>query len=257
MHRTESGTEPRRVEADMAWSVERHAIEPIPDADRHGTPIELFRMWIGANVNYIGVVTGSLILSQVQSVWAAISAILLGNLFGSSIVGLCSIMGPRTGTAGIVGTRTSFGQLGACLPMAISLFSALSWFSVQSIVATQSLEALFQLGGASGAAVVWLSIALVLAAEIAIAVYGHATIIAAEKWIGLLLTVMFAGLVAFIAPRLAGAALPAPAAGGVSVAAWLSTVGIVAALPAGWANFASDYSRYFPARTRWPAIAAR
>jgi len=29
----------------------------------------------------------------------------------------------------------------------------------------------------------------------------------------------------------------------------------VAALPAGWANFASDYSRYFPARTRWAAIA--
>ena len=31
-------------EADKAWSIEQHAIEPIPASDRHGTPIELFRL---------------------------------------------------------------------------------------------------------------------------------------------------------------------------------------------------------------------
>lgn len=243
------------VDTDRAWSIERNAIEPIAPQDRHGTPVELFRMWIGANVNYVGVVTGSLILAQLPSLWAALSAILVGNLLGSTVVGLCSIMGPRTGTAGIVGTRASFGQLGATLPMAISLFSALSWFSVQSIVATQSLEQLFALAGARGGAIVWLSIVLVLVAEIAIAVYGHATILAAEKWIGLVLAALFAGLVVFIVPHLSSASRIAAGAGGVSAAQWLATVGVVAALPAGWANFASDYSRYLPARTRWTAIA--
>jgi len=249
-----SAGEGKGVDADRAWSIEQHAIEPIPARDRHGTPAELFRMWIGANVNYVGVVTGSLILTQLPSVWAAIAAILVGNVLGAGIVGLCSIMGPRTGTAGIVGTRTSFGQLGACLPMVVSLFSALSWFSVQSIVATQSLEQLFALAGAGGAAVVWFSIALILAAEILLAVYGHATILAVEKWIGLALTLLFAGLVLFIVPRLAHATAPAAGAP-IGWPQWLATVGVVAALPAGWANFASDYSRYLPAQTRWRPIA--
>jgi cytosine/uracil/thiamine/allantoin permease len=35
----------RVVEADKAWSIEQHAILPIPAADRHGTPVELFRLW--------------------------------------------------------------------------------------------------------------------------------------------------------------------------------------------------------------------
>jgi nucleobase:cation symporter-1, NCS1 family len=48
------------VEADKAWSIEQHAIDPIPSSDRHGTPIELFKMWIDANINYVVVVTGSL-----------------------------------------------------------------------------------------------------------------------------------------------------------------------------------------------------
>jgi len=47
------GAATKVVEADKAWSIEQHAIEPIPAADRHGTPVELFRLWIGANINYV------------------------------------------------------------------------------------------------------------------------------------------------------------------------------------------------------------
>lgn len=250
------------VEADKPWSLEQHAVEPIPDADRHGTPGELFRLWIGANINYVALVTGSLAYSQLLSFWQALSAILVGNLIGCTILGLCSIMGPRTGSAGILGSRASFGQLGAILPIAISLVSALSWFSIQSVVATQSLEELFKLAGVTHPAIVWVSIGIVLAAEIALAIFGHATIIAAEKWIGLVLTVLFAGLALFILPHLpaagaaaATAAAPADGAAAWPLAKWLIGVGIIAAFPVGWANFASDYSRYFPARTSWQAIA--
>ena len=246
---------PGVVAADQVWSIEQHAIEPIPLADRHGTPMELFKMWIGANINYVVVVTGSLVYAGGLDFWQSLSAILVGNLVGCTVLGLSSIMGPRTGSAGIVTSRASFGQFGAMLPMAISLVSALSWFSIQSVVATQGLEELFRLGGMSGPAFVWIALGVVLAAEILLAVFGHATIIAAEKWIAVVLAVLFAGLAIFAIRHLSGSSLAPVSGHHATFAVWLVAVGIVLSYPIGWANFASDYSRYFPVSVSWKTIA--
>ena len=247
--------EPRNgVEADKAWSVEQHGIDPIPLKDRHGTPAELFKMWIGANTNYVVVVTGALALSQGLSLWQALGAILVGNLFGCFVLGLTTIMGPRTGTSGIMTSRSSFGQLGSFLPKAVSLVSALSWFSINSVVATQALETLLKMGGFQSHAVVWVSLAIILAAEILLAIFGHATIIAAEKWIALALAILFGGLAAFVLPHTSLAAASAINHGGGSFHTWLIAMGIIFSYPIGWANFASDYSRYFPAETNWKKI---
>jgi len=243
------------VEADKAWSIEQHAIEPIPAADRHGTPIELFRLWIGANINYVVVVTGSLTYAKGLSFWQCMSAILIGNVLGCSVLGLCSIMGPKTGSAGIVASRSSFGQRGALLPMAISLVSALSWFSIQSVVATQGLEELLKIGGFSGPAVIWVALAVVLAAEIVLALFGHATIIAAEKWIAVVLALLFTGLGCFVVPHVPNVNAPDITHAAAPFTTWLVAVGIVLSYPIGWANFASDYSRYFPESMSWRKIA--
>src|ERR1700722_10820020 len=93
---------PTTVEQDKPWSIEQHAIEPIPSADRHGSPKELFRLWIGANMNYVVLLTGALAVTQGLSFWGSISAILVGNVMGCLIVGLASILGPRTGSAAII-----------------------------------------------------------------------------------------------------------------------------------------------------------
>lgn len=250
------GNAPKRVvEADKAWSIERHAIEPIPAADRHGTPIELFRMWIGANINYVVVVTGSLTYAKGLSFGQCMSAILVGNVLGCTVLGLCSIMGPRTGSAGIVATRSSFGQLGALLPMAISLVSALSWFSIQSVVATQGLEELLKIWGFAGSLTIWISLAVVLAAEILLALFGHATIIAAEKWIAVILAILFAGLGYFVIPYVPSLSTSGATNLAAPFTTWLIAVGIVLSYPIGWANFASDYSRYFPESMSWRRIA--
>jgi NCS1 family nucleobase:cation symporter-1 len=242
------------VEADKAWSIEQHAIDPIPLKDRHGTPAELFRMWIGANTNYVVVVTGALALSQGLSLWQALGAILVGNLFGCFVLGLTTIMGPRTGTSGIMTSRSSFGQLGSFLPKAISLVSALSWFSINSVVATQALETLLKMAGFHSQIVVWVSLGIVLAAEILLAIFGHATIIAAEKWIAIVLAILFGGLAAFVIPHTSFAMASAINHGGGSMSQWLIAMGIIFSYPIGWANFASDYSRYFPAETSWKKI---
>lgn len=243
------------VEADKVWSIEKHAIEPIPSADRHGTPMELFRLWIGANINYVVVVTGSLIYAKGLSFWQCMGAILIGNVLGCTVLGLCSIMGPKTGSAGIVASRTSFGQRGALLPMAVSLVSALSWFSIQSVVATQGLEELLKIWGFAGTTSIWVALVVVLAAEILLALFGHATIIAAEKWIAVVLAILFAGLAGFVIPHVPDVNRPDTAHAAAPFTTWLIAVGMILSYPIGWANFASDYSRYFPESMSWKKIA--
>ena len=242
-------------DADQPWSVERHAIDPIPSQDRHGSPIELFRLWIGANVNYLVLVTGALIIVQGLSVAGAISAILIGNLAGCAVVGLASIFGPKTGTAGIITSRTSFGQLGAVLPILISTGAAIGWFSINSVIATESLAKLMTLMGLQESAIVSATaLLLVLAAETIIAIYGHATIVAAEKYVAFVLVVLFAGFAALIAPKIdwaAAAALPHH----TGFATWLLAAGLIFSYPLSWTNFASDYSRYLPTDTSWRRIA--
>lgn len=239
---------PPVVAADRPWSIELHAIEPIPAADRHGSPIELFRLWIGANVNYVVLVTGALAIVQGLSFWSSIAAILIGNLLGCTVVGLASIPGPRTGTAGIVTSRTSFGQLGAVLPIFISTASAIGWFSINSVVATESLAKILSMAGlpqsplVAGAAML-----MVLLAEILVAIYGHATIIAAEKYMALVLLALFVGFAALILPQIQwGHAAAAPHH--VGFAGELLVTGLIFSYPLSWTNFASDYSRYLPTR---------
>lgn len=243
------------VEADQPWSIERHAVEPIPQADRHGSPAELFRLWVGANVNYLVLVTGALAIVQGLSLWDSVTAILVGNLLGCAVVGLASIMGPKTGTAGIVTSRTSFGQLGAIVPIVISTAAAIGWFSINSVIATESLTKLLNmLGLPDSPLVAGAALIAVLAAEIVIAIYGHATIIAAEKYVSLVLVALFIGFALLILPRIdLTSAASARHAGGF--ATWLLVTGLMFSYPLSWTNFASDYSRYLPAPTPWRRIA--
>ena len=244
-----------QVDADKPWSIERHAIDPIPNTDRHGSPGELFRLWVGANVNYVVLITGSLAIVQGLSLQQSISAIVIGNLLGCAMVGFASIMGPKTGTAGIVTTRTSFGQLGAFLPIFISTLAAIGWFSINSVIATESLANLFGMLGLPHTSMVSAAALLaVLVAEILIAIYGHATIIAAEKYGAIVLVVLFLGFAVLVFPRIdfaAVAATPHPA----KFATWLLVTGLIFSYPLSWTNFASDYSRYLPESTSWRSIA--
>jgi NCS1 family nucleobase:cation symporter-1 len=201
------------------------------------------------------VVTGSLLYAKGLSFWQCLGAILLGNVLGCTVLGLCSIMGPKTGSAGIIASRASFGQRGALMPMAISLVSALSWFSIQSVVATQALEELLKLWGFGGSATIWVALGVVLTAEILLALFGHATIISAEKAIAVVLAVLFAGLAGFVIPHVPDLRIPGLTQAAAPFTTWLVGVGIILSYPIGWANFASDYSRYFPADMSWKKIA--
>jgi len=93
------------VKSDKVGGIEQHGIDPIPISDRHGSPFELFKLWVGANVNYVVIVTGAFALSVGVTFVQAVTAILLGNLIGCLMVGLTSIQGPKTGASGMMTSR--------------------------------------------------------------------------------------------------------------------------------------------------------
>jgi NCS1 family nucleobase:cation symporter-1 len=242
------------VAADRPWSIEQHALEPIPASDRHGSPGELFKLWIGANINYVVLITGALAITQGLSVGQALGAVLIGNLLGCTVVGFASIMGPRTGSAGIVTSRTSFGQLGAALPIFISTLSAIGRFSINTVVATESLAKVMSIAGLPPTLVTdTAAMLVVLLAEVLISIYGHATIIAAERYMAWVLVVMFLGFAGLVVPRIDWHA--AIAQQHATFSSWLLVAGLMFAYPLSWTNFASDYSRYLPAATSWRRIA--
>ena len=240
---------------DTAWRVEAHGIQPVPEASRHGGALELFKLWVGANTNYVVIVTGAFVLSFGLSFWSAVTAILIGNALGCVVVGLASIMGPKTGTAGIVTSRTSFGQLGSFMPKVLSVITALSWFSINAILATDAIITLFGLVGFTGPAALWSGLGLVVVSEVAIAIYGHATIIWLESYISVLLAVVFAFFAYFVITHISPTEMAAHAVVPFSFVKWLGAMSLAFSFPVGWSNYASDYSRYFPKSIGWKRIA--
>lgn len=246
------------IESNQVGSIEENDIRPIKDKDRGGEPKSLFLMWLGANINYVVLLTGALVISLGLSIKESILAVVVGNLLGCTVLGLASIMGPRTGSSGIITSRVSFGQAGAFLPIAISSLSVLGWFSINSVISTEGLVEIFKVFGVPDTGItMWVALALVLVAEILLAIYGHATIIAAERIIAVVLGIIFFGLLLFVLPKVdwTWANTVDVTTGASSFGTWLLAMGIVFSYPISWTNFASDYSRYFERNTSWKKVA--
>ncbi len=245
------------VESDQFLKVETRGIDPIPERERHGSPRELAFLWAGAFVNYATLLTASLLTTYYGlGVWDGLLATTLGTLAGALILGLLSNTGPRTGEPQVVFTRRIFGRRGASVGAALTLFLAVGWFAVDSVIAAQAGA---QLLGSSDRLLTWALMLLIAGASVVVAVFGHQTIKVLETYgavifAGLSLT-LFALLATQMrwgfAPTAAGADYP-----GALVLGFMSCFALVAS----WFPFASDYSRYLPSNSRtgqvtfWPLV---
>src|SRR5215831_2615817 len=94
-----------------AFKVEQRGIDLIPDAERKMKPSGLFWLWAGAVFNVEFFFYGTLIMFFGLSVWQALLAIGVGNLF-YALLGFASLQGPETGTTAFMVSRAPFGQNG-------------------------------------------------------------------------------------------------------------------------------------------------
>jgi len=227
------------------------AVEPggagfIPLAERHGTPLNLFWTWMSPNLEFATVYVGVIaVLFFGQTLWQATLAIVLGSALGSASHGFLGTRGPLFGVPQMILSRIPFGYRGNILPAGLNAITAgIGWFAVNSVSGALALNTLLHLPKV-------LCLLIVVAAQIAIAYFGHNLVHTFERFAFPVLAVAFVLAAIVIFPKTA----PSAAAGGGGIGGFLITLGAAFGYAAGWNPYASDYTRYFAPATDRKATA--
>jgi NCS1 family nucleobase:cation symporter-1 len=232
--------------------VEPLGIERIPSQERHGHPQSVFTLWWGANVELATLTTGVAAVTLFGlGFWQAVVGLAVGNLLGVLVLGALSTYGPRLGVPQLVHSRSAFGFYGNFLPGAFNLIAGALWFAVNTVLGTFALTALFPIAFSLG-------LLLMVALQVTVAIFGYNMIHAVERWMALLLTLVFV-LVSFYGFSHAVPAQPfnpaAPLAKIVGpVGGTVEAIGLAFSYLLGWTVYASDYTRYLPENTSPRAV---
>ena len=225
-----------------ATAVEPGGAEPIPLADRHGRPSQMFWTWVSPNMEFATIFVGIIaILFFGLTFWQAVAAIVIGNALGAVSHGVLTSWGPERGLAQMVLSRRPFGYRGNVLPAGINaIVAGVGWFAVNSISGALALSALT---GWNGYVCLVIGVALMLA----VAFLGYNFVHLFERFTFPVLVVIFLAGMAVILPGTQTAPVTDAVPGGF----WIA-LGASFGYTAGWNPYAADYSRYLP-----PAAAKR
>lgn len=248
---------------DRAGHVESRGIDCVPDAERHGSPRELFAIWAAPNVSYLSFVVGGTLVLMGLSLFEAFAVIVAGNLFWL-LTGFVAVSGPAAGTTGSVISRAMYGVVGNKFVVALTgwlisaLYLALNW----SAASVAGIGLAGQLGLADTPALDALVICLIAGATVLIAIYGHATIVRLYSTLSILLTIVFIAVTVMVLGHVDWSYAPAEPLTGLEHLVVLATgFTIVASAPLSYAN-SPDLARYLPwyssgkAITLWTAAGA-
>jgi nucleobase:cation symporter-1, NCS1 family len=230
-----------RKYGDRVVAVEPGGNEPIPAAERHGRPRQLFWTWTSPNLEFATIFVGVLSVSAFGLTFPqAVAAVLLGNGISAVAHGVLSARAPAAGVPQMVLGRAAFGYRGNAVPSALmTITSGFGWFAVNSVSAAFALDSLTGLPAA-----VWLVVVVLV--QIGVAFIGHNLVQAFERFAFPVLAVVFAvGGVIVLAGSDPGFVPDGGGTGGIG--GFLLTVGAVVGYTAGWSPYAADYARYLPA----------
>jgi purine-cytosine permease-like protein len=234
-------------QSDRVWSIETNGINPIPDSERHGRPVDLFWVWCAANISILGITYGAFLVTFYGlNLPQALLAGTVGAVVSFLLVGFVGLAGKLGGAPTLVLSRAPFGVVGNAIPTLISYISLVGWETILVALATLAADTLLgRLGVETGTGTLAVSFVVIAAVTIAIGLLGHATIVRIQTWF----TWAFAALtVVFMILQLPEidwdkvTSLPSGTlsgfVGGMSV--------VMAGLGIGWVNAGADYSRYLP-----------
>jgi NCS1 nucleoside transporter family len=229
---------------DKIAAVEPYGVDAIPDSERHGKPISQFFIWFAAGMNFPIMVLGFSAVSLGLSLTSAVVAIIVGSFVGSVVMGILSRMGGRLGVAQQIQARGPLGFFGNFVPVAyVNIFAGIGWAAVTVILGAQAAHALFPV------IPFWLAALVLVSLQLVVAVYGYNMIHYLER---ILAVVLFFGFllitVVSIVRGWQGGFDANPQAkywvGGAG--GWITFMGYFLSFLIAWWPFASDYSRYLP-----------
>ncbi len=229
--------------------IEANGINVITDAQRKGSPRDLFWPWFAANVSVLGLSYGSFELGFGISFWQATAAGLVGIIASFLLCGFIAVAGKRGSMPTMVLSRAAFGVRGNKLPSAISWLLTVGWETVLMILATLATATVFdRLGWGGGTATKVIALIVITGLTIVGGVMGFDLIMRMQTVITVVtavLTVMFVVLVADKIHWHTVSAIPSGSTENVIGALVFTMTGF----GLGWVNAAADYSRYLPRRS--------
>jgi purine-cytosine permease-like protein len=238
------------VTTDRVGAIEDAGVEYLPEEARDSSPRNLAAVFLGANLTWTNVVFGAFAILFGLSFWQTLTSMAVGIGIGTLAVLPTAIIGPSTGTNMTVSSGAFFGIrgrfIGSGLALAIALgFAAVTvWTSGDALVA--AAHRIF--GTPQSDAICGVAYAGVAALMVAVALYGHATIVAIQKVVVPVVgALMILGVFAFSGGFNPGASSGEYALGGFWQTWGLSAV-LFAAAPISYGPTIGDYTRRISAR---------
>jgi purine-cytosine permease-like protein len=237
-------------QVDRVGHVEQAGVDYLPEEARDSRPRNLLAVFGGANFTWTNAVYGWLAVALGLDFWSATISFVVGTVVGALFVMPVSIIGPRTGTNMTVSSGAHYGIRGRFIGSGLSLifaivFAALTvWTSGDAIIAAGHRL----LGTPQGDLALAISFAVVSALMVAVALYGHATIVAVQKFIIPVVGLIFlAGFYAF-----SGTFTTHPSSAGYALggywATWILNAVLSMAGPISYAPVIGDYTRRISGR---------
>ncbi len=224
--------------------VESIGIEHIDSNLKKGKPSSLFFLWFAANLTIADFALGFIPISLGMNVISAITAIIVGNILGSFVVGLSAAMGPKTGYPQMMSTTNAMGKNGMRIFGILNLSNTMGWFIVNNIIAVSALYFIFHIS-------YWILIGLYVLILLVIAYVGHDLIHKAERILSILLGILFLGI--FIISI--GYKGLIPISGSLTFdTSFFGMLAFTYSYLMSWGPYASDYSRYLPESIKTKSI---
>ena len=239
-----------------ALQVEMHGIDVIADADRKGTPRDLFWPWFAANVSVLGLSYGAWVLDFGISFAQATVASLVGIVFSFLLCGFVALAGKRGSAPTMVLSRAALGVRGSRVASALSWILTVGWETVLMALATLAVATVAgRLEWGDGDPTKVIALVVVGALIIAGGVFGFDLIMRLQTVITVVTAVLTIGYIALVVGDIdidAVTAIPAgPAQAFIGALVFMMT-----GFGLGWVNMAADYSRYLPRHTSGRGVVA-
>ena len=223
-------------------SIEGRGIEPIPDSARYGSLGRIFTVWFTPNLVPAAFFIGTLAAADFLKIGfvTGVLAIIVGNLIGSILVGILGTMGPATGMAQMPLARAAYGK-SIVVPGLLNWLSCIGWDGINSIFGAAALSLLTGMP-------FFVSLLIIVLLQAALGVIGYEAIHTFEKYMAIVLGAMFVILTIAIFGQ-ASTGRTDGFSGLDQLGAFVLFSTICASFVLAWALYASDYSRYLPAKT--------
>jgi purine-cytosine permease-like protein len=229
---------------DRAGRMEEIGVAHIPEAARDSRPANLAAVFFGGNLAFSVIVFGWLPVTFGLDWWSAVSASVVGLTVGTLVTAPLALLGPRTGTNNTVSSGAHFGVTGRLVGSALTLAFALAYAAIAVWTSGDALVASAHrlLGTPAGDGALAVGYALIATEIAVVALYGHATVVALQKFVvpvvGVLLLV---GVFAF------AGSFHADGSGAYILGGfwptWALAVTVAAAGPLSYAPSLGDYTR--------------